>query len=303
MSFLLVEPGRQVSPEQDQEAKKIAKRVNDRGTECFDHLNRTYQELCVNLDVQKRINLSAATLFCEHRIDNRSDRLPELSENPVSRNYTRFVEELDDDTFGMFTTIFISVDSICFHATHEAQSTANIETVDRIYQASTMAIKYLVQSKEKLVNITNNVVDKLGDVYEAMNDTEVKIVGFQNRVVGIVDQFNNLTDKARYYRNSVSNMKFYLIGLGVSFFTNLIIPNVFIPTISLTALYLLIECTLGDMRTGMLFKWSYALVVGLVHLSGVWWLIHPIGELVFGNRNRPISIPLQFSAPIAYSRR
>lgn len=307
LSFLIsiAEPTQQGSPEDDQKAKEIAKRVTDKQNKCFDHLDKSYQVLCENLDVQKRINLSAATLYCEHQLDRRSDKLPFLHEDPDMRNYSLFVEELDDDTFALFTTLFISVDSICFHATHEAQSTANIHTMESIFQASEVAAAYIKDSGAKLENITKDVVGKLSDVYDAMNETEAKITGFQNRVVGIIDQFNSLTEKAKYYRNSVANMKFYLIGIACGFFMNLMIPNVFVPTIAVTALYLLLECNIAketaEMITGSVFKWSYAVVVTLIQVVGIWNVVRPFHTKVFGRR-RDLRIPGQFSASSVYSR-
>ena len=308
LSFLIsiAEPNQQASPEADQRAKEIAKMVNDRQTKCFDHLDRAYQELCMNLDVEKRINLSAATLYCEHQQDGRTNSIPFLDDNPDLRNYSAFVQELDEDSFGLFTTLFISIDSICFHATHEAQSTANLNTMEKIWSASDLAIKHIVDSKKKLEEITKDVVGKLEDVHNAMNETEVKITGFQERVVGIIGQFTSLTEKAKYYKNSVSNIKFYLIGIGVGFFMNLVIPNVFVPTIAVTALYLLFECNIGretaEKMTGVLFKWSYAVVIALIHISGIWDTIRPFGIKFLGVGHKELRIPLQFSAPVTYTR-
>ena len=307
LSFLIsiAEPNQQMSPEDDQKAKEIAKRVTDKQNKCFDHLDKSYQQLCENLDVQKRINLSAATLYCEHQLDRRSDKLPFLDENPDLRNYSLFGEELDDDTFALFTTLFISVDSICFHATHEAQSTANIHTMESIFHASEIAAAYIKDSGAKLENITKDVVGKLGDVYGAMNETELKITGFQNRVVGIIDQFNSLTEKAKYYRNSVANMKFYVIGIVFGFFMNLVIPNVFVPTIAVTALYLLLECNIAketaEKVTGNVFKWSYAVVVALIQVVGVWNVVRPFQVKLLGKR-RELKIPARYSAPPTYRR-
>ena len=156
LSFLIPagEFNYQTSPEDDKKAREIAKRVTERQNKCFDHLDTSYQTLCVNLDVEKRINLSAATLYCEHQLDRRSDKLPYLDENPNLRNYSAFVRSLDDDTFALFTNLFISVDSICFHATHEAQSTANINTMESIFRASEIAAVYIKDSSAKLRNIT-----------------------------------------------------------------------------------------------------------------------------------------------------
>ena len=277
LSFLIPagEFNYQTSPEDDKKAREIAKRVTERQNKCFDHLDTSYQTLCVNLDVEKRINLSAATLYCEHQLDRRSDKLPYLDENPNLRNYSAFVRSLDDDTFALFTNLFISVDSICFHATHEAQSTANINTMESIFHASEIAAGYIKDSSAKLRNITKDVVKKLGDVYDAMNETETKITTFQERVVGVIEQFNKMTERARYYKGAITNVKLYLVGIGVGLIMNLVVPNVFTPSVAITALFLLIETHLHVYGSAVqvVLKWSYVFSVLGINGFAIWCMI------------------------------
>lgn len=286
--------------EDDGSARAIAERIKKKHA-CFEALSKSYSQLCVNLDVEKRINLSVETLVCELRRDGRYEFLPPLAERYEDRDYKKFVQELPTDTFStIFTNIFISIDTICFHATNEAQSTANIRTVDRIWKASSIATEYLIQSKEQLQNITREVRDKLEGVHEAINNTEKKIARFQEKIGTIIDQFKQLEGKATYYKNSVSNMKFYLIGVAVGFFMNLVVPNVFIPTIAVTALYLLFEVNVGGIAVGSpVFKWSYAVIVLLVNSYGVYVAVKPLQGKV-AQKSGQLRIPLQFSQSISH---
>ena len=301
LSFLIPagEFNYQTSPEDDKKAREIAKRVTERQNKCFDHLDTSYQTLCVNLDVEKRINLSAATLYCEHQLDRRSDKLPYLDENPNLRNYSAFVRSLDDDTFALFTNLFISVDSICFHATHEAQSTANINTMESIFRASEIAAVYIKDSSAKLRNITKDVVKKLGDVYDAMTETESKITTFQERVVGVIERFNKLTERARYYKGAITNVKLYLVGIGVELIMNLVVRNVLTPSVAITALFLLIESHLHmyGSTVQVVLKWSYVLSILGINGFAIWCMIaEPTVPQM-----RPKKAPLAISPAVALS--
>ena len=264
--FQLEEVPDGASPEDDRKAKRIAELVKSSHDGCFGYLNKTYQELCVNLDVQKRLNLSAATLYCEHLSDKREDKLPYLDPDPHKRNYTKFIAELEPETFSLFTAMFINIDSICFHATSEAQSTANMRTMNNIWVASSLATAHINQSRHKLENITNEVVGKLDGVHKQMNETGNKILDFQGRVTKIVDQVKSLTDKAKNYENSVVKFKLYLLGLAVGFVVNLIVPNTFVPTVAVTGLFLIAE------------------------------------TFLFPRRRQKVRIPLQFSHAVRYGR-
>jgi len=101
---------------------------------CFDHSNRAYHELFVNLDVQKRVNLSVVTLPCECQFDRRSDMLLPLAADPLGENHTSFVGRIDDYTLALSRTLFFNINSIGVPTTHEAQSAANMSAVDRIYR-------------------------------------------------------------------------------------------------------------------------------------------------------------------------
>lgn len=268
LSFLIPvgESNYNTSPETEKKAKEIAKRVTNKQNKCFDHLDASYQVLCVNLDVEKRLNLSAATLYCEHQLDQRLDKLPYLDENPDKRNYSSFVRNLDDDTFALFTNLFISIDSICFHATHEAQSNANINTMESIFHASEIAAGYIKDSSSKLDNITREVIRRLNDVHGAMNDTESRISLFQEKIVDTMAKFYKITERARYYRNSVANLKLYLFGIFIGLLMSLILPSVLIPTISITSLFLLLECSTSlPTFTQIICKWAYIFIIAAFH--------------------------------------
>ena len=116
------------SSNDDERAVLIAESATNKIDECFEDLGSKLNSMCINLDANKRKSLTISIMICEHNRDGRSDILPQYYEDDDD-----FISQLDNENFKIFTTLYTSIDSVCFHAAHEHLSTDNLQKILNVY--------------------------------------------------------------------------------------------------------------------------------------------------------------------------
>ncbi|KAH0789327.1 hypothetical protein GPJ56_006778 [Histomonas meleagridis] len=283
------------SSEDERKASHITDAANQKINQCFEDLSKQLKTLCINLDETKRKRLAVAIMICEQNQDGRGDKIPQYI------NDDQFIRELDLESFGVFTTIFTSLDTICFHAAHEQLSTDNLQKVLNVYKAVSISTEFLIKARESMNLATLSMRDRLNEVQETL-DEEAKAIGsMQTSIVTLFEEVNNITAKASFYKNSITNAKFYIIGIGIGFATGIILPNVFLPILFVTGVYLFIEINVKKeswiLSNGTLFKWSYALFCAIIIILSLWNQFDFFRVKVFGNKKekKVMKIPILYA--------
>jgi hypothetical protein len=204
-------------------------------------------------------------MICQQDRDGRANTLP-----PYDRGFpTAFTSSLNADDLLMYTGVFTTIDVVCFHVAKESQAQANLETVDRVYQASALAGEFLNDSRKMLVNMTRSIISQLHSIHSAVIREQSKIREIHDSASAVLQQFRELVELAHTYGSSVFQLRVHAYGVFSSIVLSLIIPKVFVPTVSLTAIFLFIE---GKFRTlpSAIVTITYWLFFAAIHLSAIW---------------------------------
>jgi hypothetical protein len=252
------------SPEDTKTAREIARFLRTNKTKCYRDLGGSLRDLCVNLDTARRVHLAISLMICQQDRDGRAPTLPAY----FTSHPTDFTSSLPPNDFIIYTALFTNLDSICFHAMGEAQSHANLDAIDRVFQASTIAQHYLQESKHVLENITKSVITQLNDVRDDVTRQTERIKVMHDRLMRMIQQFNEIIDTAKRYRGSVVNLKIYLIGLAAAVMLSLIVPNVFIPTLSVTGIFLIVDSTVA-LPGGAIIAVTYTITCFVILVSAI----------------------------------
>ena len=88
------------SNEENRKASLIVGYTKQKVDQCYDDLGRSLNNLCINLDVDKRMKLAIAIMLCEQKRDGRADNLP-----PYDSDLS-FITNLDPNNFNIFTAVY-----------------------------------------------------------------------------------------------------------------------------------------------------------------------------------------------------
>jgi hypothetical protein len=262
----------------------IVAEVERASTECFGMLGRCLRELCVNSDDNKRRNLSVQIMICEAERDQQRRNLPQPDAKVV--DVAAFLRDLNLSYLPTFTTIFTNIDTFCFHAVQNAQAAENIKAVGHVYEASELATQHLNGMAGKLTDITTGFKDQIERVGDAFSSEINSFAGLLGRLQAMIAQFTGLTQKARSFENSVTNLKTYSFALGISLFSSLFLRDVFVPTLAVTGVFLFGECSAaGQQVSGTpAFKYAYLLLCTAIIASGLWGRLGPLYQRMFPRR-------------------
>ncbi|OHS93252.1 hypothetical protein TRFO_40446 [Tritrichomonas foetus] len=280
-----------MSGSEDERAVLIAESATNKIDKCFDDLGAKLNCMCVNLDANKRKSLTISIMICEHNRDGRLDQLPKYDGDDDD-----FIAQLDNENFKIFTTLYTSIDSVCFHAAHEHLSTDNLQKILNVYKAVTLSTEFLIAARDNLDQTTRALRGKLVDVQQQIYLEAASISNMTELIKSITERITEITSQASFYKNSVSNAKYYLSGVGLSIIVNFVFPNVFMPVLFVTGIYLFLEVNLGTKYayylTGNAFKYSYVFICCLVFLISLWDRLGLIKVKLFSfKKRRGLRIP------------
>lgn len=228
------------SNEENRKASLIVGYTKQKVDQCYDDLGRSLNNLCINLDVDKRMKLAIAIMLCEQKRDGRADNLP-----PYDSDLS-FITNLDPNNFNIFTIYFINIDTICFHSVRENISSANMEKILSVFQAVSLSTEFLANAKKNLDELMMHVKYKLQKYQELYEKQQIKFQSIQNSVIQMIQTVKFISEKAMDYKYFVSNAKLYIIFLGIAFVLSFVLPNVFLPVLFVIGLFLFIEVSSND---------------------------------------------------------
>ncbi|KAK8843088.1 hypothetical protein M9Y10_025279 [Tritrichomonas musculus] len=240
----------------------------EKNSQCFEDLNPKIKEMCINLDPHKRKALAVSILICEYTNDKRDFFLPPYI------NDDDFVQKLNDTTFNDFTTWYTGIDSICFHYAHEQLSASNLQKILNVYKAVTLSTEFLIAARDNLEQTTKTLRVKLVDVQEQIFYQATSISNMTELIKNTTEKIMEITNQVSIYKNSISNAKYYLVAVGLSIVASFIFPNVFMPVLFITGIYLFFEVNIKPKYayylTGKVFKYSYVAICAIIFLLSVW---------------------------------
>ena len=259
------------SAEENKSALAIAQFAKQKIDKCYQDLGTSLANFCINLDVDKRIKLAISIMICEQNRDGRGKFLPPYNSD------LEFIGDLDQENFNIFTIYFINIDNVCFHSVKENITAANIQRILSVYQTVNLSTEYLIVARKCLDELMTHVRMKFQEYKMKFDEEYAKFQSIQASIVQMIGIVKIISDKALFYRSIVTNAKYYLISLGISFFINIFLPNVFLPTLFVICFYLIIEITVSEdhinFTTHFLYKWSF------VFMSAIIVLISLINEI------------------------
>jgi hypothetical protein len=282
-SSMIPEPLTKLEPT----VQSIAEKINSSHDDCFQNLHSLFAGHCVNLNSSKRLELALSSMKCHLAADGRDSDFELLSRGTTEE----VLRTLDGNLMNTYTTIFTGIDSLCFHLASEAQMAANFRSAEMIFQASSLATEFLVQSKGNLTNLTQSIVRKLTNVTQAMDVERQRISETHESIMSIIGHFQGLRKTIDAYRNSLRNLKCYGVGIVVAFGLSFFVHNVVITTIALTGLFLFAELAFARIINSheTTFAVAYIILCGAVQAIGIWRTVRPIGSFILGGRKqRPV---------------
>ncbi|OHT01125.1 hypothetical protein TRFO_01720 [Tritrichomonas foetus] len=267
-SFLVIQQSPPTaSAEESRSASIITRNAKQKIDKCYENLGKTMNDLCINLDVDKRIKLAIAIMICEQSRDGRSDQLP------VYDSDFSFITQLDSESFNIFTIYFINIDTICFHAVHENITSVNMERILSVFQAVSLSTEFLNTARQSLDELMVQVRKRFVEYQKLFDEERSKFQAIQNSVVQTIQTVKSISEKATYYQSIATNAKFYFFTLGIAFIVSFFLPNVFLPVLFVIAIYLAIECSVPNEKirytSHYLYKWSFVFVCFIILMISV----------------------------------
>ena len=244
------------SAEENRRATLITEYTHQKIDQCYDNLGRTLNDLCINLDADKRKRLAIAIMICEQKRDGREDSLPLYYDSDAS-----FILSLDPESFNMFTTYFINIDTICFHAVRENISSSNMQKILSVFQAVSLSAEFLANARKNLDELmaqAKSVYQQYQILFEMQT---LKFQSIQNSIIQMIQTVKLISEKVMMFKYFASNAKLYAIILMTAFVINLILPNVFLPILFIIGLFLFIEISANDDKTGFVTHFSFKLIL------------------------------------------
>ena len=149
-----------------------------------------------------------------------------------------------------------------------------------------------------------NMKRKLANVQKKIDNETVTMFKLQNSINGLLDSFQNITEKAMYYRNIISSTKFYIGFIILSFILSISLQEILIPTIGLTFTYMLMEINgKSTFLYNPIFKWSYIIIyfaiIIILILNHYKYLKIPT-ILNFQKEKVKVDLKLVISEPVVY---
>lgn len=244
------------SAEENRKATLITGYTRQKVDQCYDNLGKKLNDLCINLDADKRKQLAIAIMICEQQRDGRGDSLPIYYDSDPS-----FILALDPESFNIFTSYFINIDTICFHAVRENISATNMQKILSVFQAVSLSAEFLATARKNLDDLmlqAKTVYDQYQVLFEMQT---LKFQSIQNSIIQMIQTIKLISEKVMMYKYFASNAKLYAIILLIAFMINLVLPNVFLPTLFIIGLFLFIEISADDHQVKYLTHISFKLVL------------------------------------------
>lgn len=244
-------------------ARGIIQKMKEGIDDCHQQLNDWLGELCVDLNEPKRMNLTTKVMICEFSSDNRQSTLP-----PFRGDTREFVESLSESQYDIFTTYFISMDSLCFHYASETQAEANLKKVDYIFQAVNFSTEFIRDMKRQVVRDYERTKDSLNAISDRITDSSDLVMSLFQDVDKVLSRINKVNEKAKRFRQSLSNSKTYATTVFFTFLLSFVLPEVFLPIVCITGVWLFFETTGPSWMThgvgskGLLY--SYIIICGTI---------------------------------------
>jgi hypothetical protein len=274
--------------------EELVRNMNQSCNSCYENLTIAFKKQFVKLDISKRVKLALESMICHFKTDGRVNDLKVFE----GKSESDILQSLEGDNLSMYTTIFTGVDSICYHLANEAQLTANRESAGQIFNASLLATEFLIQSKDKLHHMTDQVVEQLNEVKNRMDEEQRRVNETRSRIVDSFEQFQKSRGDVMFVHGSLANFKYYGIGILAAFALSFAVVRVFIPVIALTGFFLFVEVICQSAWSW--FKGAYAAACLLIMFVAIWRAVLPIRTHLRareGHRNG-LAIPAFFATPI-----
>jgi hypothetical protein len=279
--------------------EELVRMMNQSCDSCYEHLTIAFKKQCIKLDISKRVKLALDSMICHFKSDGRVADLKFFE----GKSESDILQGLEGDSLSMYTTIFTGIDSICYHLANEAQLTANRKSAGQIFNASLLATEFLIQSKDKLHNMTNRVVEQLNEVKDRMDEEQRRVNETTSRIVNSFEQFRKLKDDVQFVHSSMANLKYYGIGILAAFTLSFAVAHILIPVMALTGLFLFVEVIFRASHPW--FKWAYAGGWLLIASVAIWRVILPLRSHFRdkGGQRIGLAIPKLFATPIRQTGR
>lgn len=218
----------------DNEIKAIVERINLDATHCHSEIKKLFRDQCINLDSQKRINISIQTLICESSIDKRFSNLPRFVSNE------QFIHDLNPALFRTFSSYFMHADLLCKHSSSEELVKNNNKKINNLFITLTYSIEHLEFLKKKVLIETEYIKKELDSIQKKINYEAEKI----NNVIDIAKNrlvdMSYLVDTINKVSIQFQNIKKYAYIVAGTFCISILIPEILPPILSLT----LLQCSL-----------------------------------------------------------
>ena len=207
-------------------------------------------------------------MICSFEYDQRSQFLPEYI------NDDDFISKLTGINYQIFSHLYLTLDDVCYQIAFEDITKKNRDKVLNVFKVVSLTNQFLNTTRSKLLNTTQTIVGHLDGVYKQINDQAATMASLITLITNVTDRVNDAARTGQIFLNSATNIYFYGLCVVISIPISFIFPNVFLPVLCITGVYLFIEINLSDKYayyiTGPLYKYSYICFCVLIVVLSVW---------------------------------
>lgn len=243
---------------------EILERINKPGDQCFSNIKRKINQLCSDIDIEKRKELTMHIMICEQSADGREEHLP------ISRIPDEFINELTDDSFRRYSIFFLNIDNVCFQSVHNDQSTKNFERVLQLISAVDVTTVFVKNLTAIFTTKSKEITKTLDDLTTKIDLSGARLNYSQGILLKIFESLTNINDQSETIKASISNLKFYLSGIALSMVIGLIFENVFFPSLGITLAFLIFEYYDNKIQKyRWMLKWVYSAAFIAIIINGL----------------------------------
>lgn len=228
------------TPNRDREKiYSLIETLTTNSSECNDLLENDFEKYCGNHDPEFKKRLAIKYMICEFSKDNRT-------QSYVYYDDQQFINSLSTEDLQVYTVFFNNIETICMHTLHNFQSVENLKNVYKTISAVNHSSSYINSYRNKVKELNERINNKFTEIDRQNDEKEMLLDNIMIMMKDVNVVISNITTTLGIYSTSFKAAKFYLKVIAASTVASIfLLPEIFKPILSLTAVALYIEYSFG----------------------------------------------------------
>lgn len=231
----------------DKDVYNVIESISSDETKCFSELRKKLQQYCMDIDAKRRLSISIHIMKCELEKDGRY-----VFDDTIEDE--NFLLGLSEEQYHLYTSLWLSLESICAHLYHSYQYSANIGKVNTVYKTLGLSGEFLSVLSDSIKNQTFNIRGNLSSIKAKLIEQHKTYMQLNNLLVQAFKNYSIIQDQIMSFNDQYTNGILYLKTTGLSLCMTLIIPNFFSSIVCITVIFLYIDSLVVGYNFSYLMK-------------------------------------------------